>query len=350
MELDLEKLIEEMDKSVKEETDLSVWKNNRKTSSFLNLIATLRSLPKARIASPDLMRIKNQVLDRISIPVEAGSRSGYVFNFAKMLRMGAIAMASLVVFIGSVAGVAAAALNSTPGQAFYPLKKVAENLELKLANDNQKAVLQMQFANNRMNEIQTVLAQKEAGELSEEQTQQLLAGPVRDLQKTTSAAARAATTSPKVVSKLADLSTQLRAASIQSEGSVKAEIEKAIETTQISHDEAIQNLENAGMQVEGTPLEISNLVSASGKLTAVSETIVSIGTAKFLINKDTKYVNITGADLAVDQVVDIEAQIKDNKTYAQKITLISEVQSPTPPASEPDNSDTTTNTETPTVQ
>ncbi len=349
MELDLEKLIDEMDKSVKEETDLSAWKNNRKTASFLNLIATLRSLPKARLASPDLMRIKNQVLDRISVPVEAGT-SGYVLNFAKMLRMGAIAMASLVVFVGSAAGVAAAALNSTPGQAFYPLKKVAENLELKLADDNQKAVLQMQFANNRMDEIQTVLAQKEAGKLSEEQTQQLLAGPVRDLQKTTSAAARAATTSPKVVSKLADLSTQLRAASIQSEGSVKAEIEKAIETTQISHDEAIQNLENAGMQVEGTPLEISNLVSASGKLTAVSETSVSIGTAKFFINKDTKYLNITGAELAVDQVVDIEAQIKDNKTYAQKITLISEVQAPIPPASEPDNSETTTNTETPNVQ
>ncbi len=347
MELDLEKLIDEMDKSVMQETDLSAWKNNRQTSSVLNLIAALRSLPKARIPSPDLMRIKNQVLDRISIPVEAGNPSGYFLNFAKMLRVSAIVMASLVVFVGSVAGAAAAALNSTPGEAFYPLKKVAENLELKLADDNQKAVLQMQFANNRLDEIQTVLAQKEAGELSEEQTQQLLSGPVRDLQKTTSAAARAATTSPKVVGKLADLSTQLKAASIQSEGSVKAEIEKAIETTQVSHDEAIQNLENAGIKLEGTPLEITDSVSASGKLTAVSETSVSIGTAKFLINKDTKYINITVLKLAVDQVVDIEAQIKDNKTYAQKITLISEAKSPISPTPTPD---TTTKTETPIVK
>lgn len=336
-----------MDKSVTQEADLSAWQNNRKTSSVLNLITTLRTLPKARIASPDLMRVKNQILDRISVPVATGSRVSYLLNFSKLLRVGAIAMASLVVFMGSVAGVAAAALNSTPGQAFYPLKKVAENLELKLADDNQKAVLQMQFANNRMDEIQTVLAKKEAGELSEEQTQQLLAGPVRDLQKTTSAAAKAATTSPKVVSKLADLSTQLRAASIQSEGSVKAEIEKAIETTQVSHDEAIQNLENAGMQVEGAPLEISDSVSASGKLTAVSATTVSIGTAKFLITKDTKYVNFTAADMDVDQVVDIEAIIKDNKTYAQKITLISEAKLPVSPTPTPD---TTTNTETPNVQ
>ncbi len=342
MELDLEKLIDEMDKDLTNESDLSAWKNNRKTSSVMNLIAILRSVPKARVPSPDLMRIKDQVLDRIAVPLEVEAPAGYFMGWAKMLRVGAIAMAGVVLFVGSVAGTASAALNSTPGQPLYPLKKVVESLELRLADNDQKAVLQMQFANNRLDEIQTVLAQKEAGELSEQETQQILSDTFKDLQKTTTAAAKAAATSPKVVSKLATLGTQLRAASIQSEGSVKAEIEKAIETTKISHDEAIKNLENAGIQLEGTPLEISDLVSASGKLTAVTETSVSIGTAKFLINKDTEYVNALAGKLAVDQVVDIEAQIKDNKTYAQKITLIL--------VTKPDNSDTPTNTETPTAQ
>lgn len=329
MQIDFEKLIEDMTKALNQEADLSVWKNDHKSAPLINFLSTLKNLPKSRIPSGDLMRVKNQVLDRISVPAESpvGNR---IFAFTRIFRMAGMAMAALVLFATASAGTAAAALNSHPGDTLYPFKKVVENLELIFASDSKKADLQIKFADNRISELENVLAQNEAGKLSEEETQKIISATVKDLQKTTTAAAKNATAQPKVVSKLTDLSNKLVTASIQTEGQVKAEIEKAVASTRISQEEAISNLERAGIKVENAPIVLEDFMRASGKLTAASETSVSIGTARFLLTSETKYVNILASDLAVDQLVDIEAQIKDNKTYAVKITLISEAKTEQP--------------------
>src|SRR3989344_3208317 len=328
MQIDFEKLIEDMANALKQEADVSVWKNDRKTSPYLNFLSSLRSFPRSRIPNGDLMRIKTQIMNRINIPVESPSRVG-MFAFARFFKISGIVMAGLILFVSASAGTAAASVNSRPGDTLYPFKKVIESLELIFTSDTKKSDLQIKFADNRINELESVLAQKQAGELSEQETQKIISATIKDLQKTTTAAAKGATSS-QVVNKLASLSDKLATASIQTEGIVKAEIEKALEATRISQEEAIANLERAGIKLENAPIILEDIMRASGKLTAVSETSVSIGTAKFLLTKDTKYVNIELGKLAVDQAVDIEAQIKDNKTYAVKITLISEAKTEPP--------------------
>lgn len=325
MELNLEKLIEEMTNTIKAGGDISAYKKNRKLASFVTLLTRLNEIPHASVPQADLMRVKNQILDRITLP-QAETKQKW-FSFAgplpHTLRLATSIVGGLLIVISLTLGTAVAALNSVPGQAIYPLKKIVENIQMKLTPDSEKTNLQIKFANNRVDELQQVLQQQQEGKLSASETQKIVAATVNDLQTTTSAAAKSSAQQPAtIVTNLADLSSKLKVASTRSEGEIKIELEKAVQNTRISQEEAIKNIQQAGIKIEGQPVEIDNLVSASGKLTAVSETSVSIGTAKFLLTKDTKYVNTAKKDLAIGQLVDISGEIKDNKSYAYQITLV----------------------------
>ncbi len=315
-----EKLIDEITNRLKTNGDVSVYKKNRKITGFVTLLSKLNDLPKTIIPSADLLRVKNQMLDRIVVPQikqETYSWFGFTATLPQILRISAGVLGTLLIVISLSLGTAVVALNSVPGQAVYPLKKIVENIELKLASQDQQTNLQLKFADNRIDELQQVLQQQQSGQLSPQDAQKIVSATVKDIQKSTIAAAKSATAQqPKTViaTKLADISNKLKIASIQSEGQVKIELEQAS-----------QDIQQAGIKAQGSSTVSDNSVSAQGKLTAVADTYVSIGSAKFLINKDTKYVDITAADLKIDQVVDIEGQIVENKTYAQTITLVADL-------------------------
>jgi hypothetical protein len=321
MELDHDKL-DEIINRLKQNGDVSNYKKDRKVSGFVNLLSQLLNLPKAKVPTFDFSRVKNQILDRIAAPVMEQESSWFLSPLSRVLRIGTVIVGSVLIIVSLTLGVAVAALNSAPGQTIYPLKKIVENIQLKLAPDDQKSSLQIQFANNRADELNLVLQQQQDGQISAQTAQKIVAATVKDLQKSASAAAHTQQPKAVVAAKLTDLSNKLKIASIRSEGQVKIELEQAI-----------KDIEQAGLNTD-------NSVSAQGKLTAVTDTYVSIGSAKFLLNKDTKYVNVKLADLAIDQQVDIEGQIKDNKTFAQTITLISDNKS----------SGTDTKTEAPTTE
>ena len=328
MQID-EKLIEQLTKALKDGSDISVWKKNRKLSPLLTLLSQLNSAPKISVPQPDFMRARNQILDRISVPSMEAQPSWFASMFPRMLKISISAIGSLLIISSLALGTAVAALQAVPGDAIYPLKKVVENIELKLSPSDQRASLQLKFADNRIEEIQQVLENQSLGKVSSAEAQKVISQTVKDLQKNTNAAVQAPG-SQKVVNKLADLNNKLKTASIQSEGQVKVELEKALEATRISQSEAIKNMEHAGLKVENDQIIIDDSVSANGKLTAVTETSISLGTAKFLINKDTQYVGLKVTELKAGLVVDIEGQIKDNKAYASKVTLISETKTQEP--------------------
>src|SRR3989344_8303553 len=237
-----EKLIEEMIRAVKSNGNISNWKKDRKLSPIVNLISSLNSIPKTSIPGFDFSRVRNQILDRISLPKMEEAKS-----YTKAFRLVFAGMGSLMIIISLTVSTAVAALQSDPGSAIYPLKKVVENVQLKFASDEEKGALQLKFALNRAEEIQSVIEKQEQGQITQEEAQKIVATTVQDLQKSTTAAASAAK-QPKVATKLADLSDKLKAASIHTEGDVKIEIEKAVQSTKISQEEAIKNIENAGIK------------------------------------------------------------------------------------------------------
>lgn len=318
----IEEFIEEMIKAAKARQDLSVWQNHPETSDVSNLISTLASFPRRRVELPNLANIQGRVLDRIEA---SKNRDGFWMAIPNIFKIGVAILGSLLI-VGSLAmGLSVAALQSVPGQAIYPLKKIVENIQLKFTPEQQVASLQIQFANNRVDELQTVLEQQQQGELTDTQTQAIVSATVKDIQKTTAAAVHSSASQPKsgIVNKLADINNKLKIASIQSGGEVKIEIEKAIQSTQDSQTEAIKNIQDSGGQVNAPPIDnADNKVTASGKLTTVTDSSVSIGTAKFLLTKDTKYINIVADNLKAGLMVTIIGEIKDNKTYADQITLV----------------------------
>lgn len=338
-----ENLIEEIVKTVKTGGDLSIQKKVRALSPIVNLISELATLPKKRASYFDFSRVRNQILNRIAVPKEAQVETKSWMP--KFFGIGVGVMGSLMIVVSLTLGTAVAALQSVPGSTIYPLKKVVENFQLRLASDDQKIVLQVQFAETRAEEIQAVLDKQEQGQLSTQEAQKIVSATVQDLQKTAAAAASSAAKQPNVANKLADLTTKLKAASIQTEGDVKIEIEKAVKSTKISQEEAIKNIENAGIKVEETLINIEDNVTASGKITAVTTTSLNIGTARFLLTTETKYEGITLKELKEGQVVDITGEIKDNKTYALTVTLVSEAKEAQTkkPTETPDTPPTTEN-------
>ncbi len=342
-EINYERSIEEMIKALKGCADLSYWKKDRNTAPLLTLLSHLDAMPKASIPSADLERVKNQVLDRISIPVE--SEAGWFATlFPRFVKIGIASIGSLLIVISLGLGTAVAALESVPGQTIYPLKKAVENVQLKLASDGERTTLQLRFAYKRIEELERILEQQEQGKISEEEVQKVISDTVRDLKETTTEIASTAANEPKVVNKLTDLSNKIKSASSQTEGEAKAELEKAIEATKVSQEDAIKNIENAGLVVENQPITITGSVTASGTITAVSKSAISIGTSQFLLSENTEYFDLTKDDLKTGLIVDIEGEIKDNKTYAVKIRMIKD-----PATQEEETSGAETTTQTPEV-
>jgi hypothetical protein len=359
MNMDLEKIIDEIANRLSRGRDISFWQNNFQISPIVNLLSKLSAFPKARIPEADLTRIKNQIFDRISTHVEPlpVAKSKFSFSFFK-LASGAVGTLLIVVSLGI--GTAVAALQSQPGQTIYPLKKIVENIELTLTHDpTAKANLQIQFANTRLDELATVLERKEAGEISDNETQKIISETVADLQKTTAAAldssSKSSSSSTKQVSalnKLVTLSNKqtavlkplLSAANITNDGQVKIVLEQALETSKISKEQAIKNIENAGLKVEDQPITLpqdeANKVTANGKVTAITTDTISIGTSKFWVTKDTKYDNIVSTELKAGSLVKISGEVReDKKTYAQVI-------SPADKEVQPVETQSDTNTET----
>ena len=207
--------------------------------SYEQLIAKLTAMPKAKINLPDFAIIKSRILNRINVPAEEAVKTSTWFG----VRITVGAIGSLLIVVSLAMGTAVAALESVPGQAIYPLKKIVENIELRLTQDEaQKANLQLKFAENRVSELEEVLAQNEEGKLSKEETEKIVARTVKDLQKTASAAAASPKPKTALVNKLKDLNDKLQTASINTEGDVKLELEKAVAATKISKEEAKQIL------------------------------------------------------------------------------------------------------------
>lgn len=295
----------------------------------------LFSMPKKDSFGADLVRVKNHVLDAISLPQEAPiiQNKGWVAYIAsympRALKISASVIGSVLIISSLALGAAATTLDSVPGEPVYKFKKVVENLQLRLADDEDKARLQVKFAAERLQELEQVLEQNK-DRLTETETQEIVASTVADLQQTTAAAVNASAKVKSAQPKVAILTTLvqqgalLKTAAIQSEGKIKVELEKALETNKISQEEAIDNIERAGLKVEADPITVEERaeseVKAYGKITALTESTISIGSSKFTISKDTKFVNTSLKELKVGLTVEIKGFVADNKTLADTIT------------------------------
>jgi hypothetical protein len=327
--------LESIIRRVRNHEDVSTFQTDRDSAGTVNLVAILSNIPKAQIPKPNLLRARNKILDRISLPSDNGNAIGWslLSGLPRFMRITGGIVGAFTIVLSLTLGTAVAALESIPGQPIYPVKKIVESVQLKLAADEQeKANLQIKFANTRVDELESILQKQKEGKASNEQVQKVVASTAKDIQKTSQTVNDQSKDQPNVnlLAKIVTLSNKqaavIEAAKIESEGDMKIELEKALESTKISKEQAIENIEKAGLVVEESPLQMTDAtepakekVSASGKITVVSSTLVSIGTAQFTLTKDTEYVNIKPVDLKVGMELTISGEVRDKKTYAVKI-------------------------------
>jgi hypothetical protein len=347
--------LDEIISRVKNHADVSSFQKDPANSGSVNLVSILSNIPKARIEKPNLLRVRNKILDRISLPSDTSSdRAAMGFSLLRamprFLRITGGIVGAFTIALGLTLGTAVAALESLPGQPIYPVKKIVENVQLQLAtSEEEKTNLQIKFANNRVDELETILQRKKEGKASEAQVQKVVASTSKDLEKTSRTVTDQSKDQPNInlLAKIVTLSNKqaavIQAAQVESEGQTKVELEKALESTKVSKEQAIENIEKAGLVVEDNLLIMTgpddkDTVSAEGKLTAATATSISVGTSQFMLTKDTEYVNIKSVDLKAGVAVKITGEVRDKKTYAVKI----EVQ-----ATEPKDSTPTDSTEDP---
>ena len=329
--IDPETTLEEIIIRVKSKRDISVWQKNAKIAPLLSFVDKLNSFPKKKINLPS-SALRRSVLNEIARQGNQ-DRASLWKNLGSVFRFGGGLVGTLLILLSLGVGTAVAALESLPGQPMYSLKKVVEEAQYRLAQDEtEKATLHIKFTNERVDELEELIAKSKEGKVSEEQVQKIVTQTLAELKTTNDAVAKAQDNDqPKVaiLTKLINLHNKtdnlLKSASIESEGEIKIELEKAIEVSKISKEEAIDNMERAGLKVDSSPITIieekSNVVTAEGKITSINSTSLSIGTAKFLINAETKLVNATLEDLKVDLEVLVNGEVVEDKTYAKEITL-----------------------------
>jgi hypothetical protein len=329
-----EKSFDELIESIKSNADFSVGDKSDRL-----FIKSLLSFPKAKVPKPNFDEMRARILKRIDVKNEAQvfSFQSFFGSIPKVMRVAGGVVGSFLIVASLAVGGAVAALQSLPGQPLYPFKQAVENVQLKLADsESEKASLQIKFANNRLEELEMVLEKNRQGKASNTAVTKAVEQTVTNLAQTTKSvsektAAGDAAPQAQLLNKLVDLNSKqtnlLQTASFQSEGEIKIELEKALETSKISMEQAVENIERAGLKVEEKPIVIeepvvtSDEVEARGKLTFVGNSSVNIGTAKFYLTKDTKFVNITQPELKVDQTVSIKGILVDGRTNALEIKL-----------------------------
>ncbi len=334
-----EQLTEQLIQKAKNQAAAFIVPENPESQEIFKLIETLNSAPKSPVPMANYDRVRNQILDRIAIPVETPSAFGFFQAIPNFVKIGGGIIGTFLILISLTIGTAIAAIQSVPGQPIYPVKKVVENIQLRLADtESEKVSLQIKFANNRLEELETVLQQQQEGKVSDESLQKVVEQTVRDVSSVVSQNS-ASGDQPQILSKLVDLNakqtTLLQTASDNSEGEIKEELEKALVTSKASQEQTFADIEKAGLKIENNIITISDKtapdqVQAHGKLTDIdtNDGFISIGTARFFLTKETIFVNIKREDLEVDQIISIKGKIEESKTYAVEVTVDEPVDEP----------------------
>ena len=120
--------------------------------------------------------------------------------------------------------------------------------QLQLANtEAEKVNLQIKFANNRLEELEKVLEQNKQGKVSGAEVQKIIQNTFNDISQTadkvnqnTAGQVDQPQTNTALLNKIVDLGSKqtaiIAAASVTTEGDVKAELEKALEASKAAEE------------------------------------------------------------------------------------------------------------------
>jgi len=152
-------------------------------------------------------------------------------NLFKSFQAVAMAACFLIIFIGGPWLTVIASQASLPGEILYPVKRVSERIQAKIASKEEKSGLQMKFANRRLEEF-TKITKDDLGE-KDEKAKEIISGLKNNLASASAnlrgiSKEEAISIAKKTISIKEDIGRVKEGASLDNKDSL-IEAEKAIE-------------------------------------------------------------------------------------------------------------------------
>lgn len=289
--------------------------------SLYNLLSVAKQacdLPKAIYPSP----IKRRLY--LDVPQQSIS----IFRFFYFIRRAY--PVALVLFLTTITGTVSAAMQSLPGDRLFPIKKAFQSAEIKLAQTpERKATLELNLAEQRLEEVQTVIARSDDTEVQVQALKELSKQTGVALEKIKSiAASDVVANNPELVSKAVEITEkQKKLLAVANPEAVEVASEKAID-----HRNTIASIKQiiaTAQEAVAASLTPTNTISITSTINGIKSKSVLVEKNTFEVNEkdtiiqDNEGKKLTLADLGLNDTVNIEGEIKDKSTVAKKIILIS---------------------------
>jgi hypothetical protein len=191
-----------------------------------------------------------------------GSRKFAVSTFAAILMV-------VVVLFGGASATAYASQSALPGDALYPVKTSLEQTQINLANDAyNQALLHLEFAQRRLNEIKELLAQGRTNdvEFASNEFEHYIQEAMKASQIVQAAdAARGAEISKLVSQALLDYASALKSVLIAAPDAVKPTVERALLASQDGAGDEVEffgvvtSISESEVEIDGVLYSVTGL-------------------------------------------------------------------------------------------
>ena len=341
------------------EEAISRWPAHRdELLSLLQIVDEISGLPKTTVPQPLMKR-------KYEMPLH---KSGFWNSLLHISRFATVSMA-IFMFISGLSGAAYAAWFSLPGQTLFPLKKTAEQIQLRFAtSDVEKATIQMNIAQKRLEEAERIFSNSDDLKLQSAALNELSSQTQATAEAVKTAAVSSAITKQDhpIVKSLENISQKQQTfisqitpdKMAQAEASANNTNKEVKEIKQIIQLVAATNDAGTLAQLNSDPSE----VIISGTVTKILKTGIIVENTQFTYSETTSFQDISNnklnsEDLKNGDKVTILGS-KDSsleKLMAKKIVLLitdpSAIQSTSSPTVVPQTQDlqkSTTTSSTPT--
>jgi hypothetical protein len=247
-----------------------------------------------------------------------------LFRFLYLAR--SIYPIAFVLLITTLTGTVSAAMQSLPGDKLFAVKKALQTAEISLAtNPEKKAELQLDLVAQRIEEAQTVIAKtdeaspaKDAAIAELNQQTEVALKRIQEIASTD-----AVTKNPELIKKAEHLTEEKR--------KVVATVDPvAAKERNVAHENTIASIKQIIATVNDqapATLAPSNQITISSTIESIRGKVLKIEKNSFEITEETVIEDEEGnelesTDLGINDTVKVEGTIVEEKTVANKVTLV----------------------------
>lgn len=279
-------------------------------SAMLQIVETLSTIPIKNIPVPSRRRLFLQTPKQIAVT----ERMLNLFNSYR-----SAFPITIAVLLFAVTGTAYASMDSLPGSPLFAVRKAIETTQIKLASGpEQKAKLELKFANARLEDVQKVIAQSPDDanhDLVIKELQKQTVTALNNLKEVASSASVA--NDPEVMKKVENLTdNQIALISEKDSSKQKSLVADIKQIVAISNEQSMATLSAAeSFEFTGSLIFIS-----------LKNNYIKIDNNTFEITEETKMVDkdgnkLTLAELGINDNITIKGQIKEDKNIATELTV-----------------------------